>query len=376
MRTIRFLLEKEFRQIFRNRAMLPIIFVMPLVQLLVLAPAATFEVRSTDVHLVDEDRSPTSRQLVEELTASRYFTVAARSTSSEAADEDLLRRRVQMILQIPRGFERDLRTTRAAPVQIVLNAEDGFSASIIQAYATTILADFSRSLRTEVRPSVQRASGTGAPRIEVRPVRWFNPEQAYTAYMVPGILVVLVTMIGGFLTAMNVVREKEVGTIEQLNVTPIKKHQFVTGKLLPFWIIGLAELAVGLVLAKLVFDIPMVGSLPLVFGVAGVYLLAILGLGLWISTVTETQQQAMFIAWFIIVVFILMGGLFTPIESMPGWAQRLTLLNPVAHFIEIMRRVLVKGAGLAEIWVPLAWLVGFATVILPLAVWQYRKVSA
>lgn len=376
MRTIRFLLEKEFRQIFRNRAMLPIIFVMPLVQLLVLASAATFEVRSTDVHLIDEDRSPTSRQLVDELTASRYFTVTARSTSSAQADEDLVRRRVQMILQIPRDFERDLRTRQAAPVQLILNAEDGFSARVIQAYATTILADFSRSLRADIQPAVRRASGAGPPQIEVRAVSWFNPDQAYTAYMVPGILVVLVTMIGGFLTAMNVVREKEVGTIEQLNVTPIEKYQFVAGKLLPFWIIALGELAIGLVFAELVFDIPMVGSLPLVFGVAALYLLVILGLGLWISTVTETQQQAMFIAWFIIVVFILMGGLFTPIESMPGWAQQLAALNPVAHFIEIMRRVLVKGAGFTEILGPLAWLVGFAGVILPLAVWQYRKVSA
>lgn len=370
MRTIRFLLEKEFRQIFRNRAMLPIIFVMPIIQLLVLASAATFEVRSTDVHLIDEDRSPTSRRLVDELTASQYFSVAAQSMSSEQADEDLVRRRVQMILHIPRDFERDLQRTEAAPVQLILNAEDGFSASVVQAYATTILADFSQSVQVEAQPV------KGAPSIEARPSSWFNPEQVYTAYMVPGILVVLVTMIGGFLTAMNVVREKERGTIEQINVTPIKKYQFITGKLLPFWIIALAELAVGLVIAKLVFDIPLVGSLSLVFGVAALYLLVILGLGLWISTVTETQQQAMFIAWFVIVVFILMGGLFTPIESMPAWAQRLTVLNPVAHFIEIMRRVLVKGAGLAEIQVPLAWLVFFAMAVLPLAVWQYRKVSA
>jgi ABC-2 type transport system permease protein len=183
-------------------------------------------------------------------------------------------------------------------------------------------------------------------------------------------------MIGMFLTAMNVVKEKETGTIEQINVTPIKKWQFITGKLMPLWVIGMIELAIGLGLAKLIFHIPMAGSLLIVFGVAGVYLLVVLGLGLWVSTGTETQQQAMFIAWFIAVVFILMGGLFTPIESMPAWAQELTVINPIAHFIEIMRRVLVKGAGWDDIQRPLGILLLMAAFVLPLAIRQYRKVTA
>ena len=375
MRTIRFLLQKEFRQIFRNRAMLPIIFVMPLVQLIILGHAATFEVENTRMHLIDEAQSPTSHRLVEELTASGYFTVAAQSMSNKRADDDLLRRDVNMILHIPRSFERDLTRTGTAPVQIVLNAEDGFMASVIQAYATTIIADFSREIQVVARPV--RAARTGSPAvIDIKPANWYNPELAYDLYMVPGILVVLVTMIGMFLTAMNVVKEKETGTIEQINVTPIKKWQFITGKLMPFWIIGMAELAIGLALAKLIFSIPMAGSLLIIFGVAAVYLLVVLGLGLWISTGTETQQQAMFIAWFIAVVFILMGGLFTPIESMPGWAQELTVVNPIAHFIEIMRRVLVKGAGWGDIQRPLGVLVLMAAIVLPLAIRQYRKVTA
>lgn len=375
MRTIRFLLQKEFRQIFRNRAMLPIIFVMPLVQLIILGHAATFEVTNTQVHLIDEAQSPTSHRLVEKLTASGYFSVAAQSMSNERADEALLRRDVNMILHIPRSFERDLARTGTAPVQIVLNAEDGFMASVIQAYATTIIADFSRAIHVEARPG--RLAQAGPPAIiEVKPSNWYNPELAYDLYMVPGILVVLVTMIGMFLTAMNVVKEKETGTIEQINVTPIKKWQFITGKLMPFWVIGMIELAIGLGLAKLIFHIPMAGSLLIVFGVAGVYLLVVLGLGLWVSTGTETQQQAMFIAWFIAVVFILMGGLFTPIESMPAWAQELTVINPIAHFIEIMRRVLVKGAGWDDIQRPLGILLLMAAFVLPLAIRQYRKVTA
>lgn len=375
MRTIRFLLQKEFLQIFRNRAMLPIIFVMPIVQLLVLANAATFEVKNTRVGLYDEDRSGTSRRLVSELAASGYFKVEREALAAEPLDEALLRGEVRMILHIPSAFERDLRLGRPAPVQIILNAEDGATAGVVQAYLTQILARFSREIRAEV---VQPAEGAASrpPVIAVTPAFWYNPDLDYETYMVPGILVILVTMIGTFLSAMNVVREKEIGTIEQLNVTPIRKGHFIVGKLLPFWILALVELAFGLVVAWLVFRIPMLGSLPLVFAMAGLYLLGMLGLGLWISTVTSTQQQAMFIAWFIIVIFILMSGLFTPIESMPLWAQRLTAVNPIAHFITIMRRVLLKGAGFGAVQAPFWALVAFAAAMLTLSVRQYRKVSA
>jgi len=194
--------------------------------------------------------------------------------------------------------------------------------------------------------------------------------------MVPGILVLLVTMIGTFLSSMNVVREKEIGTIEQLNVTPLRKRDFIVGKLLPFWFLALVELAIGLVVAKLVFHIPMLGSVLLIFALAGLYLLVMLAIGLLVSTVTETQQQAMFLAWFFIVIFILMSGLFTPIESMPAWAQRFTLLNPIAYFIEIMRRVLLKGAGIGAVRDQVIALAVYAAVMLTLATSQYRKVSS
>ncbi|NBC18849.1 MAG: ABC transporter permease [Bacteroidetes bacterium] len=374
MRTIGFLLQKEFLQVFRNRAMLPILFVMPFVQLIVLAYAATFEITDTQVFLIDEDHSPTSRLVVEKLEASGYFTVAARSPSDAQAREAMLRREVGMILRVPAHFERDLRQTGRAPVQVILNAEDGYSAGVIQSYVSSILADVSREVQP-LRP-VRAPATRVAPRIEVRPVGWYNPELSYKAYMVPGILVILVTMIGALLSGMNIAKEKEQGTIEQLNVTPIRKYQFIVGKLLPFWIIGLVELAFGLGLAKLVFDIPMRGSLLVVFGSASVYLLVVLGIGLWVSTVTETQQQAMFIAWFILVLFILMSGLFTPLESMPAWAQQLALLNPIAYFIEIMRAVLVKGGGWQTVQGPLGALAGYAAVVLSLAVLQYRKVTA
>lgn len=373
MRTIPFILRKEFLQIFRNRAMLPIIFVMPVIQLLVLANAATFEVKNTKVHLLDADHSQVSRRVADALEASGYFTIQHRSSSEARAEEDLLRRRVSMIVSIPKGFERDLMTGGVARVQVNVNAEDGAAAGVVQSYATSIISEVGRGIAADLE------GGTGTLRnagIVAVPRYWYNPDLDYETYMVPGLLVVLVTMIGAFLSGMNIVKEKETGTIEQLNVTPLRKYEFIIGKLLPFWIIGLVELAFGLVIAWLVFRIPMLGSLWLVFASAAVYLLVVLGIGLWVSTLTETQQQAMFITWFIVVLFILLSGLFTPLDSMPEWAQWLAQANPIAHFISIMRAVLVRGAGWAAIQTHVAALAVYAVVVLGLSVRQYRKITA
>lgn len=373
MRTIGFILQKEFVQIFRNRAMLPIIFVMPVVQLLVLSFAATFDIEDVPVGIVDHDMSVESRRFISDLEASGYFVVKTMPRTTEDASMGMLRGDVQLIIDIPDDFSRNLGRVGTAKVQMIVDAQDGATAGIIQTYATQILARFGNRLIRERGLDTQFAPVSG---IQVLERHWYNPDFRYTTYMVPGILVVLVTMIGLFLSAMNVVREKEMGTIEQLNVTPIKKHQFIIGKLLPFWILALAELAIGLGIARIVFDLPVVGSLVLVFVMAGVYLIVMLGIGLWISTLTSTQQQAMFIAWFFVVIFILLSGLFTPVESMPAWAQQLNLLNPIAYFIDMMRRVLLKGAVVTDIVRPLVSLAVYAVVVLALAVKQYNKVSA
>jgi ABC-2 type transport system permease protein len=194
--------------------------------------------------------------------------------------------------------------------------------------------------------------------------------------MVPGILVLLVTVIGMFLSSMNVVREKEMGTIEQINVSPVKKYQFVIGKLLPFWFIALFELGFGLTLARIIFSIPILGNLWLIFGVASVYLLAVLGIGLLISTMVNTQQQAMFLAWFFAVVFIMMSGLFTPVDSMPLWAQNINTINPIAYFIRIIRMIMLKGSEFQDILKPFTAIAVYAVISLTLAVWRYRKVAA
>jgi len=368
MRTLRFLLRKEFLQIVRDRLMLRLVFIVPIVQLLILSSAATFEVKRAQMYVVDNDRTETSRGLVNRLQASRRFVVVGSTPSMDLANDALLSRKVSVILGIPSDFERDLVRSRAAHVQLVFNAEDGAAAGVTNSYASQIVNAYARELGVELQ--AQPAVG---PALDLRTRGWYNAELDYRDYMVPGILVQLVTVVGTLMTAMNIVREKEIGTLDQLNVTPVTRSAFIAAKLIPLWCIALIELTLGLIVARVVFDVPMRGSIALVFLAAAVFLVAALGIGLWISTIVQTQQQAMFIAFFIMMIYVLMSGLFTPIRSMPVWAQWLTQVNPVKHFISIMREVLLKGATLRDIAPPLGALAAFGAVVLTLAVRQYSK---
>ena len=371
MRIILYILQKEFRQIFRNKTMLPIIFVIPVVQLLVLAFAVTFEIKNINLVIVDQDHSVASRQLVSKFTAPPFYHVKAYAASFSEAEEQLKTGKAHQILIIPNRFENDLQKESKASVQLITNAIDGSAAAIMNAYGNSIIMDYNQDIIVDM---------TGGAEVKqpfnIRYSYWFNPELDYKTYMVPGILVLLVTIIGMFLSSMNVVREKEMGTIEQINVSPVKKYQFVVGKLLPFWFIALFELAFGLLLARIVFSIPIIGSLWLIFGVASVYLLAVLGIGLFISTLVNTQQQAMFLAWFFAVVFIMMSGLFTPTDSMPDWAQQINIINPIAYFIKMMRMIMLKGSEFQDILKPFISIVVYAVISLTLSVWRYRKVAA
>lgn len=286
----------------------------------------------------------------------------------DAADQALLDRGASLILQIPPGFERDLTRKGGAGVQLILDAEDGAAAGILQSYLGRIISNYAAEL--------SGVGGRPAGMVELRAQGWYNPELRYYDYMVPGILVVLVTIIAMSIASMNIVREKEIGTLEQLSATPVTSGQFIASKLLPFWIIALFDLALGIGVARWVFGIPLEGSL-LVVGVSAVaYLFVALGIGLWISTVVETQQQAMFIAFAVNMVYLLMSGLFTPFTSMPGWAQVVGELSPVKHFIEIMRAVLVRGAGFEAVAVPLGVLVVYGFVVFGLSIRQFSKTAA
>jgi ABC-2 type transport system permease protein len=369
MRTLSFIIRKEFIQLFRNKVMVRIIFAIPMIQLLILAYTATFEIKVIKLHIVDFDRSKMSRDLSGHFSGSPFYKIIGYSGSNRLAEEDILAGRAKQIITIPAGFEKDLNTTGQAKVQLVTDAIDGAAAALMNAYTLSIIQDFNINLLVE---------SSGLPAEE--PIKttwsfWFNPELNYKNYMVPGILVLLVTIIGMFLSGMNMVKEKEMGTIEQINVTPIRKYQFIIGKLLPYWIIALAELSFGLILARLVFNIPILGSIWLIFLVAAVYLLVILGLALLVSTKTNTQQQAMFISWFFLVVFILMSGLFTPVDSMPDWAKFIDLLNPIAYFVEVIRMIMLKGSGFLDVLRNLTSLGIYAIIALSVAVWQYRKTT-
>ena len=379
MRTIRFLLRKEYRQIFRDRVMVAQIFMVPIIQMLVLANAATFSVRSVQLWVVDDDRSSVSRAIVDRLTASGRFVLAGSSASMAEADDALLDRRAGLILHLPARLERELVRTRRGEIQMIFNAEDGAAAGIASAYAQRIVAGYGAELAAELRPAVGAiGAASDAPRaaggsLDLRLRGWYNPELDYRDFMVPGILVVLVTIVGSMLTAVNIAREKELGTLDQLNVTPVTKTQFIAGKLIPLWSIGLVELGVGLAFAHAVFGVPVRGSLWLVFGAAAMYLVVALGIGLLVSAMVDTQQQAMFVIYFILIVYLLMSGLFTPVRSMPVWAQWVSAFTPVQHFVTVMRSVLCKGVGVGDVWRELLVLAGYGGVVFWVAVRQYRK---
>jgi ABC-2 type transport system permease protein len=370
LQVLRALLRKEYLQIFRDKLMLRQLILMPFIQLLILSSAATFEVKTARMYLVDKDHTAASRGLVDHLRASGRFLVVGASPSMDLANRSILSRDAGMILVIPQDFEKDITRTESASVQLIFNAEDGALAGVTNSYAQQIIATYARDLGATLRPMV-----AAQPSIDIRTRGWYNQELDYKDYMIPGILVQLLTLIGTLLTAMNIVREKELGTLDQLNVTPIPRSAFIAAKLIPLWTIALVELTIGLLVARLLFDVPMRGSITLVFFASSVYLIVALGIGLWVSTLVETQQQAMFISFFLMLVYLLMSGLFTPVRSMPNWAQWIAEVNPVKHIIEIMRAVLLKGAGITDIARPLTFLAVAGALVLTMAVRQYAKTS-
>lgn len=374
MKTILFIIQKEFRQIFRNRSMLPIIFVLPMVQLLILSNAASFEIKNIKFSYIDNDHSVASRELVSKFQASNYFNIIESFDSKKEADFQMQTGKVDVILEIPNHFERDLITENSTNLSVSINAIDGAAAGVENVYISQIVTGFNQKIQTQLY-QYNDASYVQPLNIVTIPSFWYNNTLNYKTFMVPGILVLLVTMLTLFLSSMNIVREKEMGTLEQINVTPIRKYQFIIGKLFPFWVLGLVILTVGLTIAKVVFSIPILGSIGLIYFFTSVYLLVILGIGLIISNYSDTQQQAMFVAWFFTVIFILMSGLFTPIESMPQWAQNLTLLNPIRYFVEIIRMVMLKGARFSDISRPFFIIVFYAFALNGIAVWSYKKVN-
>lgn len=377
MRTLFFLVQKEFLQIFRNKTMLPMMLFMPVFQMLLLAYAANYEVKNLNLSVVDRDLSGASRQLTSKFAHNHHFRLREAVFAEKIALEGMAEDSTDLILEIPHGFERDLVREGNAAISLTANAINAQKAGIATGYATQIIRDFAERWTGEFGQRTLPADPSAVNRppstVQIEYSNWYNPRLDYKTFMVPGILGELVALIICMLTALNIVREREVGTIEQINVSPVRKWQFIAGKFIPFWLISLFIMTVGLTVGKLVFDIPMLGSLWLVFGYTAAFMPAMLGLGFLISNFAETQQQALFTAWFFLIIFILMCGLFTPVESMPDWAQTVNRLNPVAYFVQFMRLVLLKGSGFDDIKNNLFTVLGYAAVVNTLAVWTYRK---
>jgi len=372
MRTLKFLLRKEFRQIFRDPGILRIILIMPVIQLLILPWAADYEIKNIKLAVVDHDHSEYSRQLINKITSSGYFILTDYSPSYEHSLEKIESDQSDLVLQVPDHFEKDLVKEDEAKLFMAINAINGVKANLGGAYLRTIIQDYNKQVRTEW---IQFPRFSPETQIEVTSSNWFNPLMNYKYFMVPGILVILLTMVGSNLAAINIVKEKEIGTIEQINVTPIKKFHFILGKLIPFWILGLLVLTIGLTIARLAYGIIPAGSFLTIYVFAAVYLLAVLGLGLLISTYSVNQQQAMLLSFFLMMIFILLGGLYTSIDSMPEWAKWITRFNPVSYFIEVMRMVVLKGSSLADIKYHLLKMGGFAVVFNGWAIISYHKRS-
>lgn len=372
MRTLKFLLQKEFRQIFRDPSILRIILVMPVIQLLVLPWAADYEMKNIKLAVVDQDHSDYSRKLVSKVSASGYFVVTGYTASYDVSLKQVEKDQADLILQIPAGFERKLVKEDEAGLFMAVNAINGVKASLGSAYLRSIIQDYNRDVRTEW---IQFPRFSPETQVEIASSNWYNPLMNYKYFMVPGILVILLTMVGTNLTAINIVKEKEIGTIEQINVTPVRKYHFILGKLIPFWILGLVVLTLGLTISRVFYGIIPAGSFLTIYVFAAVYLLAVLGLGLLLSTYSSNQQQAMLLSFFLMMIFILLGGLYTSIDSMPEWARWITRFNPVSYFIEVMRMVILKGSSLADIRYHLLIMIGFAVIFNAWAVFSYRKRS-
>ncbi|MCF8390344.1 MAG: ABC transporter permease [Bacteroidales bacterium] len=371
MRTILNIIQKEFIQIFRNKTILPIIFIAPIIQMVILVFAATFEMKEIKFSVVDMDMSPISRRLSSAYNASPFYAYKGHEFNMQKAEDKLRSEEIDMILSIPAHFEENLIREDAGSVQFLINAVNSSKASLINAYSSAILMDVNKKIRMEILGLNPGDFKT----ININTSFWYNPELNYKIYMLPGILVILVTLIGMFLAALNLVREKELGTAEQINVTPIGKFQFILGKLFPFWIIALFELAFGLIIGKIFFHLPTLGNIGLLFAFAGLYLIVVLGIGLFLSTLSSNQQQVMFMAFFFMLTFILMSGIFTPVESMPNWAQKVNIVNPFAYFMKVIRMILLKGSGFKDIQHEIISMSVYAIGIISLASWRYKKVS-
>ncbi len=372
---------KEFRQTLREPRMRVVLFVPPLVQLIIFGYAVNLDVDMAKIAWMDLDHTPESRELRADFVGSGRFQVIADTTRAAEAQNLLDHSQVRAIIRVPADFARDVRRGRTADVQVLVEGSDSNTASILSSYAGQIVASFSsRMLAGQQRARlVGRTMQTGAPvslgvpSIDLRTRVWFNPDLRSRNYFVPGVVVNILTLVTLMLTAMAIVREKEIGTMEQLMVTPIRPLELMVGKTLPFALAGLADVLLITAAALLVFHIPFRGSLLLLLACAALFILSTVGVGLFISTISQTQQQAVLASFFFFTPAFMLSGFAFPIRNMPIAVQYLSYLDPVRYFISIVRGVFLKGTGIAELWPHMAALAAYGILILGLSALRFHK---
>jgi ABC-2 type transport system permease protein len=371
MRTLFFLLEKEFRQLMRSRQLIILLMLAPLIQLVILPLAADYSVKNIRIDVVDNDHSTYSQRLIHKITASGHFTLTGYSSTYDDALLLVEDDKADLILQFPSNFEKNLVRENHNQVYVAINAIEGTKANLGGAYLARIINDFNNDIRIRwVAPP-----SAPAAQIEVASSNWYNPYLNYHLLIVPAILVSLITSISSMQSAFNIVQEKESGTIEQINVSPIRKHIFILGKLIPFLVLGIVLFTMGLIVAWAIYNVHPVGKLYVLYTALITYLFTMLGMGLLISTYSNTQQQAMSLAFFFINIFNILSGTFNSVDSMPDWAKTLVEFFPPSHFIKIMRMVVLKGSGLSDIFYHLTCIFLIGVVFNTWAIFNYRKTA-
>ena len=371
MRRVRYLLRKEFLEIRQNPRQLGVLIVAPILQLTLLGYAATIDVRNVPIVVADADRSSKSRELVARFDASPYFTVIDIVTTANEVGQHLERGSAAIAVVIPAGHGRNLAARTPGIVQALADGSDANSTTVALGYATNLMAAYAEELSAaDPRLGAVRTTGDIDARVRV----WFNPEMETRDFMIPGVLALLLLAVTANLSSMGIVRERELGTLEQLNVTPLKRWELIIGKLLPYGIIGMVDVALVIPVATLWFEVPLRGSLWLLVGTSAIYLLTTLGLGLFVSTISRTQQQAMMTTtFFFLMPMVYLSGFIFPIENMPRVIQLVTYAIPLRYFLIIVRGVFLKGVGLEVLWPQVLALFGWGVGMLALATARSRK---
>jgi len=377
MQRLRCLVRKEFLELRMNPRLFGLVVIAPILQLTMLGYAATTDVKNVPLLVADGDRSAASRELVARFEASPNFTVVGSVTTVNEIEPYLERGTASLALSIPVGYGSSLRAGRPVKVQVVADGTDSNSTTVALGYATSLIGGYAQDLGASLATGSESAAGSGpAPGIDARIRVWFNPQLESRHFMIPGVLALVLLIVTANLAAMAILREKELGTLEQLNVTPLRRWELIVGKLLPYGLIALVDVLLVVAVAVLWFEVPLRGSFALLFAMSLLYVLSTLALGLFISTISDTQQQAMMTAtFFFLTPMIYLSGFIFPIENMPAIIQPFTYLIPLRYFLVIVRGIFLKGIGLDLLWPQAAALGAWGAVVLSLAVARSRKIA-